>query len=374
MPARRIELAAFFGKTNMTRNIVTPGNNNVYYWTVADNPRAVDYPLNTTTGNRPERAKIGAITNVTPVYPFTGEKPGPNENYREALARFLTNDPQFSRAIVNRVWKEMFGRGIIDPVNQVDLMRLDASTLPPVNPDAPRLSTLQPSNPALLNGLATEFKAEGYKIKDLLRKMALSEAYQLSSRYDGTWKAEYEPLFARKYVRRLWGEEVVDSIIQVSNVPLPMAGSNNEVIPWSMQVQEPVGLPRGGATVSFLDSFLRGNRDNEGRRGDANITQALNMMNDTIVYTRARASGTAATASLARQLLDRYPQPAGNGGLLQEMYFAVLARPANTVELDASVKKLNAVNGAALTGTARQQAVEDVLWALFNKVDFLYNY
>ena len=70
--------------------MTTPGNNNIYYWTVADNPRAVDYPLNTTTGNRPARARIGTITNVTPEYPFTGEKPGANENYRVALARFLT--------------------------------------------------------------------------------------------------------------------------------------------------------------------------------------------------------------------------------------------------------------------------------------------
>jgi Protein of unknown function (DUF1549)/Protein of unknown function (DUF1553) len=362
------QLAAFFGKTNMTRNFVTPGNNNVYYWTVADNPRAVDYPLNTTTGNRPARARIGTIANVTPEYPFTGEKPVANENYRVALARFLTNDPQFSRAAVNLLWKQLFGRGIIDPVNQVDPLRLDASTLPPVNPDAPRLSTLQPSNPALLEGLAKEFQAEGFKIKDTLRKMVLSDAYQLSSRYEGTWKPEYEPLFARKFVRRLWGEEIVDSLIQASNLPLTML-VGTEPISWAMQLPEPVNLPRGGTTSSFLDSFLRGNRDNEDRRGDGNIAQVLNLMNDTLVTARAQASGTGATASLARQLLDRYPQAAANSALIQDMFLTVLSRPATATELDLSMKKLG-----TLTGNARVQSVEDVLWSLFNKVDFLYNY
>jgi hypothetical protein len=362
------QLAAFFAKTNMTRNIVTPGNNNVYYWTVADNPRAADYPLNTTTGNRPARARVGTITNVAPEYPFTGEKPAANEPYRVALARFLTKDPQFSRAIVNLLWKEMFGRGIIDPVNQVDPLRLTNATLPPENPDAPRLSTLQPSNPALLEGLAKEFQTEGFKIKDTLRKMVLSDAYQLSSRYEGTWKAEYEPLFARKYIRRLWGEEIVDAVIQASNVPLAM-NVGTQPVSWAMQLPEPVGLPRLGGTASFLDSFLRGNRDNEARRGDGNIAQVLNLMNDTIITTRSQATGTGATASLARQLLDRYQQPATNNALLQDMFLTVLSRPANAGELDAALKKLG-----SLTGTARQQAVEDVLWSLYNKVDFLYNY
>ncbi len=128
-------------------------------------------------------------------------------------------------------------------------------------------------------------------------------------------------------------------------------------------------MPRGGGTAAFLDSFLRGNRDNEDRRGDASITQALDMMNDTLVYTRARASGTGATASFARQLLTRYPSAANNSALVQEMFLTVLSRPPSGAELAASLTKLG-----TLTATARQQAVEDVLWSLFNKVDFLYNY
>ena len=55
---------------------------------------------------------------------------------------------------------------------------------------------------------------DGFNLKTLMRKISNSEAYQLSSRYDGEWKAEYEPLFARKLVRRLWGEEIHDAVVQ----------------------------------------------------------------------------------------------------------------------------------------------------------------
>ena len=59
--------------------------------------------------------------------------------------------------------------------------------------------------------MAQHFIDSGYNLKALMREIVNSETYQLSSQYPGEWKAEYEPYFARKYVRRLWGEEVVDA-------------------------------------------------------------------------------------------------------------------------------------------------------------------
>ena len=147
-----------------------------------------------------------------PAYPFTGETPKPGENYRVALARIVTSDIQFARATVNYIWKEFFGRGIVDPVNQFDPARLDPDN-PPPDP-----WTLQPSNARLLNALAQEFVDSGFDLKALMRKIANSEAYQLSSRYNGEWKPSYEPLFARKLVRRLWAEEIHDAVAQSSGV------------------------------------------------------------------------------------------------------------------------------------------------------------
>src|SRR6266567_6464031 len=152
-------------------------------WTVRDDlPRALpDYTLNTTTGNRPSRSPIGTQKTVSPIYPFTGETPASGENYRVALARIVTSDIQFSRATVNYIWKEFFGRGIVDPVNQFDPARLDPDN-PPPDP-----WTLQPSNARLLNAMAQEFVADGFDIRNLMRKLTNSEAYQLSSKYDGEW-------------------------------------------------------------------------------------------------------------------------------------------------------------------------------------------
>jgi hypothetical protein len=97
------------------------------------------------------------------------------------LAREVTSDFQFARAAVNYLWKEFFGIGIVDPPDFFDPLRLDENNPPP----APW--TLQPSHPALLRELAQDFVSNGYNLKDLMRKMVNSQAYQLSSRYNGTW-------------------------------------------------------------------------------------------------------------------------------------------------------------------------------------------
>lgn len=356
-------LASFFSKTTTQRRVVQQQPLR-YYWSVTDSPIRPDYPLNTTTGNRPERKAIGTLTRVPPQYPFTGERPAAGEDYRQALARMLIKDLQFSRAIVNYMWKEFFGRGIVEPANQFDPMRLDPANPPPDG------WTLQPTHPQLLDQLARDFQQNNFDLRWLIRSIVNSEAYQLSSSYSGTWKPEYERLFARKFVRRLWGEEILDSIVQISNLPNRMNLKRDDPNPifWAMQLPEPA-LP-GGGVGSFLDSFLRGNRDSEDRRSDTSVPQVLNLMNDNLVMSRTRASGSGAAASFARQLLTKYPQAAMNQQLVADMFLAVLSRPATDAEMTAAIAAL----AAGTTNNLRQQKVEDLLWALFNKVDFVFNY
>ena len=358
------QLASFFSRTNHRRIVVNPPAN-PYYYAIEDNTvYRADYALNTTTGNRPARQPLGSIRNVSPEYPFAnGGKPNPGESPRVALARFITADIQFSRATVNYVWKQFFVRGIVEPANQFDLARLDPDN-PPPDP-----WTIQPTNPALLNALAKDFADNGFNLKDLMRKIATSDAYQLSSRYEGAWKPEYEKLFARKFVRRLWGEEVMDAIAQISNLPntqLNVAGLGR--LSWAMQLPDTFRVP-AEPLGSFLDSFLRGNRIEEERRNDGAVPQTLNLMNDAFVHTRTRASGNGAAASLARQLLNRYTASSDNL-LVNEMFLTVLNRPAGEDELRTATTTLARATGA----TARQAQVEDLLWALYNKVDFVYNY
>ncbi len=366
------QLASHFSRTNMTRARVNADAAQPYYWAVQDT-RRVDYTLNTTSGNRPARCAnnekpdagqpCAATATVKPQY-LDGTSPAASENYREFLARKITGDIQFSRAIVNYIWAEFFGRGLVQPTNQFDLARLDPDNPPP----APW--TLQASNPRLLNQLALEFQQNGYDLKWLMRQIASSEAYQLSSRYDGQWSAAWEPLFARKLARRLWAEEIHDSVAQASNIIPAYTVRGIGQVRWAMQLPEPRALPDGasGAVTQFLDSFFRGNREDALRRSDASILQALSMMNDNYVMARIRASAKAGVSGSEQSLLQANLTK-DDKSLTEALFLSVLSRYPTPAELTAATEHLKGTSGPL-----RQQRAENLLWSLFNKVDFLYNY
>src|ERR1017187_3901218 len=156
--------------------------------------------------------------------------------------------------------------GMVDPPDTFDPARLDPNNPPP----APW--TLQPSNPRLLNALAQSFIDSGYDVQALMRLIANSDTYQLASDYSGSWNPAWDQHFARKFVRRLWSEEIHDSIVTAINT-LPsytvanftndstVYGANSPSfgkITYAMQAPDVVNVPDGGGGVSqFLDTFLR---------------------------------------------------------------------------------------------------------------------
>lgn len=369
------QIASHFSRTTMARTRVDPNVSTPYYWSVLDNlPRIrADYMANTTTGNRPARCKdnvrppagepCAATEEIHPQY-LDGESPGSGENYRDFLARKVTGDVQFARAAVNYVWAEFFTRGLVSPTNQFDLARLDPDHPPP----APW--TLQASNPELLNTLAAEFQENHYDLRWLMRTIANSRAYQLSARYDGEWQPAWEPLFARKLVRRLWGEEIHDAVVTASNVYPTYNVRNFMPVRLAMQLPEPLGLPDGtsGAVTRFLDSFFRGNRDDTKRKDEGSVQQALNLMNDPVVNNRIRVITKAGLDGKSPSLLAAHLGETDDV-LIESLFLAVLSRPASAAEHASALEHLK---GTA--GTGRQQRAEDLLWTLFNKVDFLYNY
>lgn len=237
------QIAAFFSQAALQSVRPDPAVNQAY-WNVAVNPNRYPgvYPLNTSNGNRPNRVPIGAIKTITPVYVFSGKAPNAGDNYQAFLADQVTSDVQFARAAVNYLWKEFFNLGIVEPVNQFDLARLDPDNPPP----APW--TLQPSNPRLLNALAQDFIGAKFDLKALMREITLSDAYQLSSRYDNAkWSPSMEPLFARHLVRRLWAEEIHDNIAATSGLLPSYTIADFGKTGWALQFPEPRGVP-GGAT------------------------------------------------------------------------------------------------------------------------------
>jgi hypothetical protein len=364
------ELASFLSHTQAVQT--RDANNNPTFWTLQDNPKGytLDYTMNTTTGNRPSRvAPTGCKSGqpcyyVPPQYIFNGSTPTAGTGYRVALANDITNDFQFARAAVNYIWAQFFGMGIVDPPDTFDPARLDPSAPPP----APW--TLQPSDANLLNALAMHFIQSGYSMKSLMREIANSQAYQLSSRYNGTWNVAWEPLFARKNVRRLWSEEVHDAVAQSSGTfpSYTMTGFTDQggyyptKISYTMQLPDVIGAPTSDGNASnLLDSFLRGNRDDQPRKEDGSILQALNLMNNPFVEARIQYTGTTPSQLIAKNLT------LGNTDLVNTLYLAILSRYPTSVEMTKSTASLTSASN-------RSQAVQDLVWTLYNKVDFVFNY
>ena len=370
-------LAGFLSRT-WTRSLTLPvdpaATNPVRYNYWSLDKYATDYQLNTTTGNRPARQPIGGVRSIPPAWIFSGNGPGDGEDYRDALARYVTGDFQFARASVNYVWAQMFGRGIVDPPDQFDPLRLDPNNPPP----APW--TLQPSNPALLDGLAKSFVASGYNLKALMRTIAASDTYQLASDYEGEWKEEWEPYFARKMVRRLWPEELHDAVVtatgQVPVYTVPGFSNDSAVynanspgfgkISFAMQAPDVVNMPDGGgASSQFMDNFLRGNRDDAIRKSEGSVLQTLALMNDNFIVNRIHAQGTGTAANFLQRLLNTY----SDDPLVSQLYITALSR------LPTASEKRTALD-ALLKGGSGQRRVnaEDLLWSILNKLDFVFNY
>lgn len=336
------KMAAFFSRTTSRGSRYTdPANPNAVLtkFDVADNVVG-SYRLNTTSGNKsPRAAAAGQANTVEPAFLTTGEAPKSGEPSRDAFGRMLTADRQFARATVNYLWKEMFGLGLVDPVNSFDLSKLDS----------------QPSNPALLQALADELIAKGYNLRAILRTMAMSNTYQLSAKYTpGLWNEAWVPYYARRYPRRLMAEAVVDSVIRATGVPQQMPINGMAAVNRAMQLPDPTE-----GRVGMLDQFGRGDRDDVARSNDSSITQALSMMNSAFVVTRVRRANTASTvAAILRTTTDP-------GTIADRLYVTTLSRKPTADERQKAIDHLRG-------GTLGDRA-EDLQFVLLNSLEFLFN-
>jgi len=351
------QMAAFFSRLRLPRrpiaqNVEMPGS-----WDVYDQMPGGGYDLNTNYGNRPIRAPIGTLRSLTPQYRLGDKPPTAGDNWREAFAASMVKDPMFARNIVNRLWKQLFSLGLVDPVDTMDPKRLDPANPPP----APW--QLQATHPELLEKLAAQFVGMNYGLREMLRFMVQSSAYQLSSRYSGEWKIDYVPLFARHYPRRLEGEEVHDAIAKATGVlgSYVVYGDKTPPVSWAMQLPEPAEPRSNGAVAAFLNSFLRGNRDNQQRSQAGSILQQLALMNDPFVLNRTKVSASPTLQSIAKISSD--------DAAAQEIFLTFLSRNPSDSERQRAAALLKGASGAA-----RNAAIEDLAWAAINKLDFLFSY
>ncbi|MBK7928208.1 MAG: DUF1549 domain-containing protein [Bryobacterales bacterium] len=348
-------MSAFFSRTRRAQNNDRASDS--YQSNTVTDAGSGTYDLTTNFGNRPNRTPIGTLRNLTPEYHFTGAKPA-TADWRAAFAENVMTDPMLARNFVNRLWKSMFNHGLVEPVDGLDPARLDPKNPPP----APW--TLQASHPQLLEDLAQRMRDDNYNLREYLRLIAQSSAYQLSARYDGEWDLTKVPLFARHYPRRLMGEEVHDALQMATGIVANYTVEGwSETAKWAMELPEPVEPRSNGGANNFMNTFLRGNRDTLERRTAGSILQQLALMNDAQVINRVRVT--------ASPVLRRIAGIPDNEAVVEEMFLTFLGRKPSEYEKGKAQEFLKRY---ATTAATRNTSIEDLGWALVNKVEFLFSY
>lgn len=258
---------------------------------------------------------------------------------RRTLAAWLTapENPWFAANAANLVWAQLFGTGLVH------------------EPDDARVSN-PPANPALLDALAARLRDSGYDLRDLVRFVCSSRAYQRASQLQPGEapgdEGRDDRTQARAHPRRLRAEVLLDAISQVTEAPDDFRG----LPPGGKAVE----IPDGAITDEFLTTFGRSARESVctcEARAEPNLGQALHLLNgDTI--TRKLRQG-----KLVPRLWKELGDPAA---VVRALYLRALSRPPRPDEL-AGVLPL-------VTGKDPVPALEDLLWALLNSREFLFNH
>ncbi len=286
--------------------------------------------------------KSGAVKHpltgqVLPPKPLFGTAPAsddPDLDPREALAAWITSaeNPYFARVIVNRTWAELMGRGIVEPVDDLR-------------------ATNPPSNGPLLDALAADFVAHGHDLKHLIRTIMNSGAYGLSSEPTARNVADTRN-FSRHYRQRPRAEVLLDAVVDITGVPEAFDAAppgTRAAANWTTRT-----------TSLFLDTFGRPDPNQDPpceRTPDTSVVQALHLMNAPGVNDKIR-SDEGRAAKLAAS--DRPPEKA-----VEELYLLIYNRPPDDEERAFGVSLFNQPGG-------RRRAVEDLMWALINSPEFVF--
>lgn len=259
---------------------------------------------------------------------------GPDDEPREVLAEWMTSEsnPYFAKVMANRVWAELMGQGLVDPVDDIR-------------------ATNPASNEPLLDYLAADFRQHGYDIKHLIRRIMTSYVFGLSSNPSDRNISDIKN-FSRYYRQRLRAEVLLDAV--------------NDVLG---QQEEFAAMPPGSraaqlwthrAASQFLDTFGRPDPNQDPpceRTTDFTTPQVLHLMNSPALNKKLSLD-TAQPARLAASDLT-------NEQLVDEVFLRVYCRPPTTAEMTKATAILPAKD-------QRRPNVEDLFWALLNTPEFYF--
>ena len=265
---------------------------------------------------------------------------GADDDPRQQLADWMVgkDNPYFARAVANRYWAHFFGRGIVDPI---DDMRV---TNPPTNPD-------------LLDALAKELVDNNYSLKHLIKVIVKSRTYQLSA-IPNQFNKHDKQTYARFYPRRMPAEVLYDAVNQVTNAPSSFGGLPQD----KLAPKRAIMLPDEGFASYFLEVFGKPNRLSAcecERVGEANLAQALHLLNsDEIQNKLARAGGRAALLAADKR---------SDAEKVDELFLWAFGRQPSVEHLQIA---LSHIDRHALN---KQVAYQNLIWALLNTKEFVFN-
>ncbi len=274
--------------------------------------------------------------------PIPGMARPSEEKSLEALGAWLTSpdNPLFSKVQVNRVWFQLFGRGIVDPVDDF------RSTNPAVNPE-------------LLSVLEKEFIASGFDLRHLIRFIMSSETYQLSALPNET-NREDERNFSRTLVQRLSAETLLDAMHQVLGTSPQFTGIDRPMRAGQLPGVESIHRNRKPKRDEhFLKLFGRPVRQLNSDLERSNATSLAQVFEMT--------SGRTLHAMLAQEnnrLSELVGSGASNREIVDTLYWTALVRPPNAAEAEEARAYLNRAGN-------RRHALEDLAWALLNSKEFM---
>jgi hypothetical protein len=312
-------------------------------------PVVIDHPTNMDLSSKDVDGKIELLHPRTkvPVQPAVLDNTKlaitPDGNPRKELAKWMTANPYFAEAAVNRIWGYFFARGIVDPVDDFR-------------------STNPPSNPALLAALAQDFRIHGHDIQRLMKTIVMSRTYQLSQKANETNREDVTN-YARALPRGLDAEVLLDAVADVTGIPETFSTAVTE---GSTVGQAPVGTRaiqlRDPDTFfsRFLELYGRSNRGAVPERTNKpNLPQALHSLAGASFVDRLSAP----QSRLAKLL--------GNGApdekVFEEFYLAALGRAPDREELQ-DLKQVLAQR------PDREAGLREFVWALISSREFMENH
>lgn len=284
-------------------------------------------------GREVQHPITGAVLKPKPL--FGEASVAENEDPRTALANWITSpqNPYFGQVMANRVWADMMGRGLVEPVDDLR-------------------ATNPASNGPLLTALAEHFRGQKFDIKQLIRAIATSYVYGLSSEPTERNIADTRN-YSRHYRQRLRAETMFDAVCDITQVPekfeaMPEGSRSTQI--WTTRIDS-----------LFLDSFGRPDPNQDPpceRTSDTTVVQALHLMNSPGLHRKLAAEKGRVTDLAAS---DKTP-----AAIVDELYLLAYSRPPTSEEAQVG----QAVFGQA--NVTRRQAIEDLLWALLNTPEFVF--